>query len=164
MCPAGSRERSWGWMGLLSLFQPRKCEMLAFCAGAHAHLEKGEQEFHIERGRETKTDLVSRVRTKNSSSINGSRVMSPASSTAEVVGVGFTSSNQERLKSQCTLVLFGCFLQPSSTSALFKSGIIVQLIVPLLTPCPPPPPHRCAVHPSLVIFSAGLCSLWFQLN
>lgn len=35
--------------------------------------------------------------------------------------------------------------------------------VPLLTLCPPPPP-RCAVHPSLVIFFAGLCSLWFQLN
>lgn len=45
----------------------------------------------------------------------------------KVVGVGFTSSSQEHLKSQFTLVLFGCFLQPSSTSALFKSGIIVQL-------------------------------------
>lgn len=46
----------------------------------------------------------------------------------KVVGVGFTSSNKEYLKSQFILVLFGCFLQPSSTCAVLKSGIIVNLI------------------------------------
>lgn len=111
-----------------------------------------------------------------------------AAAPVEIVDVGFTSRSQERLKSKLILVLFGCFFfQPSSTSVLLKFGQSKLMLVlfgcffqPSSTsavlkfginvpvyhwwPCVLPPPPRCALHPSLVIFSLGLCSPWFQLN
>lgn len=139
--PESTAGLQWGWTGWNSWAAQAGCtgstwwsqrsfpaqEILAFCAGAqgHAHLEKGEQEFHIELGRANCS-----VKPKIPHEWMGMGWCSPCQQHHwKVVGVGLTSSSQECLKSQFTLVLFGCSLQPSSTPALFRPGSLFSCTI-----------------------------------